>query len=71
MKLISYNGTKLDKFDIPNQDKATEILNSLTKDSDYVVSSIERKKQQRKPVAPFTTSTLQQEASRKLGFSAK
>ena len=69
-KLFSFNNAKLDKFDIPSQEKADEILSSLINET-YHVGNIERKKQQRKPVAPFTTSTLQQEASRKLGFSAK
>ncbi len=69
-KLFSYNGNKLDKFDIPTKEKAEEILNALANEQ-YHIGNIERKKQARKPVAPFTTSTLQQEASRKLGFSAK
>ncbi len=69
-KLFSYNGNKLDKFDIPTKEKAEEILSSLANEQ-YHIGNIERKKQARKPVAPFTTSTLQQEASRKLGFSAK
>lgn len=69
-KLFSFDGAKLDKFDIPNEEKAREIVEKLSS-QDYHVGNIERKKQQRKPVAPFTTSTLQQEASRKLGFSAK
>src|SRR5512146_1862436 len=37
----------------------------------YVVRSVKRSERRRKPSAPFTTSTLQQEASRKLGFTAK
>lgn len=69
-KLFSFDGAKLDKFDIPNEEKAREIVEKLSS-QEYHVGNIERKKQQRKPVAPFTTSTLQQEASRKLGFSAK
>ena len=69
-KLFSYNGNKLDKFDIPTKEKAEEVLSALV-NKQYHIGNIERKKQARKPVAPFTTSTLQQEASRKLGFSAK
>ena len=69
-KLFTYNDSKLDKFDIPTKEKAEEILSNLSNEQ-YHIGNIERKKQLRKPVAPFTTSTLQQEASRKLGFSAK
>ena len=69
-KLFNYDGSKLDKFDIPTKEKAEEMLTRLSNE-EYHVGNIERKKQQRKPVAPFTTSTLQQEASRKLGFSTK
>ena len=69
-KLFTYQGKKLEKFDIQTKDQAAEIVSKLSKEN-YFVGNIERKKQQRKPVAPFTTSTLQQEASRKLGFSAK
>ncbi|MDR1009330.1 MAG: type I DNA topoisomerase [Rickettsiales bacterium] len=68
-KLFSLDGKKLDKFDIPTGANASDIVARLS--GDYKVGNIERKKQARKPVAPFTTSTLQQEASRKLGFSAK
>ncbi len=70
VKLFTYQGKKLEKFDITTKEQAEGIVSKLLKD-DYFVGNIERKKQQRKPVAPFTTSTLQQEASRKLGFSAK
>ena len=69
-KLFIFNSNKLDKFDIENQEKANEVLSTIL-NYNFHVGNIERKKQQRKPVAPFTTSTLQQEASRKLGFSAK
>lgn len=69
-KLFTYKDSKLDKFDIPTKEKAEEILSNLSNEQ-YHIGNIERKKQLRKPVAPFTTSTLQQEASRKLGFSAK
>ncbi len=49
-------------------DEAETLLNSLI-DSDYTISDIKVKPAKRKPAAPFTTSTLQQEASRKLYFS--
>ncbi|MCL2439206.1 MAG: type I DNA topoisomerase [Alphaproteobacteria bacterium] len=68
-KLFTFDGKKLDKFDIGSKAAAEQILAALGRE--FSISGIERKKQLRKPVAPFTTSTLQQEASRKLGFSAK
>jgi DNA topoisomerase-1 len=60
----------LEKFSINNQKQAEEISKILEKKS-YKVSSINRKEVRRKPYPPFITSSLQQEAARKLGFSAK
>ncbi|NJP06455.1 MAG: type I DNA topoisomerase [Chloroflexaceae bacterium] len=68
--LIERAGQKLDKFAIPNQEQAQAIVADLN-DARYVVQKITRKDRRRKPAPPFTTSTLQQEAGRKLGFSAK
>jgi len=61
------NGTKLD---IHNQEEATEISDELKKAS-YSVIKVKTKKVTRQPAPPFITSTLQQEAWRKLHFSAK
>lgn len=69
-KLTHYNGDKLDKFSINNEEQANEVLNVLNTQS-WTVKSVEKKQTKRKPMAPFITSTLQQEASRKLGFGAK
>lgn len=68
--LFKIDGNKLDKFDIENESKANNLVEELKKRS-YIISSIEKKQQKRNPPAPFTTSSLQQEASRKLGFGAK
>ena len=68
--LFKMDGKKLDKFDINNEKQAKELVEDLKKHS-YAISSIEKKQQKRNPSAPFTTSSLQQEASRKLGFGAK
>ena len=68
--LISVKGEKLDKFDLPNEKTVKPILEIL-ESSEYKVQSVEKKQQQRHPYPPFITSTLQQDASRKLGFSAK
>ena len=69
-KLWSIDAKKLDKFDITTEQQATDIEAAL-KDVPLSVTSVESKPVKRNPYAPFTTSTLQQEASRKLGFSAK
>lgn len=69
-KLSYYNGTKLDKFSIKTSDEGGKIVEALSS-KDYSVAAIEKKQSQRRPYAPFTTSTLQQDASRKLGFAAK
>lgn len=68
--LIERDGKKLDKFAIENEAQATAILNDL-ENAHYVVQKVVRKDKRRNPAPPFTTSTLQQEAGRKLGFSAK
>ncbi|MCL2582409.1 MAG: type I DNA topoisomerase [Streptosporangiales bacterium] len=51
--------------------EAAGALKNRLEDSSFAVSSVERKPYRRSPYAPFRTTTLQQEASRKLGFSAK
>lgn len=71
-RLTHYNGKKLDQFDIENGEQAETIVEELLKFADsFQVVKVEKKQRKRKPSAPFTTSTLQQEAVRKLGFSAK
>lgn len=69
-KLIAIDGKKIDKLFIKNEKIANDIKKDLEKEN-YVVDKIEKKEVKRNPFAPFTTSTLQQEASKKLGFSAK
>ena len=68
--LINLDGKKLEKFDLNNEAKAMEAKAKIEA-QDFAVSSVERKKASRYPAPPFTTSTLQQEAARKLRFSAK
>ena len=55
---------------VSNEALAKEILKDL-EGADYLVTSVEKKESHRHPAPPFTTSTLQQEAARKLGFSVK
>ncbi len=59
-----------EKAVVDNQKISDQILKDL-KGADYKVTKVEEKKAKRNPAAPFITSTLQQEASRKLGFSVK
>jgi len=68
--LTHFMGKKLDKFAIPNDKKAKDIVSRL-EDLKYSVAKIEKKQVSRSPQPPFTTSTIIQEAARKLGFSAK
>ena len=58
------------KFLIPNSETAYAIVDDL-KDKEFILSKIERKQRKRMPHPPFITSTLQQEAARKLRFPAK
>ena len=69
--LIKHNGKKIEKMTIENKSMVDDILSSLKTPAIGKVSNIEKKKIQRHAYAPFTTSTLQQEASRKLHFSSK
>jgi len=68
--LIEAGGKKLGKFDIPDKEAAEKLV-SVLKSSSYQVEKVTKSERKRQPSPPFTTSTLQQEASRKLGFSAK
>jgi len=68
--LIEAGGKKLGKFDIPDQAAADGLVQALAR-SAYRVARVTKSERKRQPSPPFTTSTLQQEASRKLGFSAK
>ncbi len=69
-KITHIDGKKLDQFDIITESAAGDITKKLEGKS-YKVVSVEKKQSRRNPQPPFTTSSLQQEASRKLGFGAK
>ncbi len=69
-RLHTQDGKKIGKLDIGNQAAADDIVNAL-KDAALTISEVVKKQKKRNPAAPFTTSTLQQEANRKLGFSAR
>jgi len=72
-KLTQLEGEKIKQFSITNAEQANQanqILNRAAAGK-LTVSNVEKKQRKRHPAAPFTTSTLQQEASRKLGFGAQ
>ena len=69
-RLTHLDGKKLDQFDINNAEKAAR-AKAQVEASAFSVATVERRRVKRNPPAPFTTSTLQQDASRKLGFGAQ
>jgi DNA topoisomerase-1 len=68
-RLVSLDGRKLGQFDLPDEATAKAAV-ARAAAARYRIASVEKKRVRRNPPAPFTTSTLQQEAARKLGFSA-
>ncbi len=69
-RLVELDGRKLDKFSLGNEAAARQAEEAVGAAS-WRVAAVERKPVSRRPAPPFTTSTLQQEASRKLGFGAR
>ena len=69
-RLTHLDGKRLDKFDLADEAAARAAAERILRQQSYAVAAIEKKQIRRNPPAPFTTSTLQQEASRKLGFGA-
>jgi len=69
-RLTSLAGKKLDKYDLANSTQAEMAVQAITS-RELSVQSVESKPAQRNPSAPFMTSTLQQEASRKFGMGAR
>ncbi len=68
-RLTHIQGQKLDKFALPNEKSVRDILDHLDSKT-FRIAKIEKKEVKRHPAAPFITSTLQQEAARKLYFGA-
>jgi DNA topoisomerase I len=69
-RLIQLDGKKIEKLSLTNQAEAERAVAAI-KAQKFSVASVEAKPVKRNPSPPFKTSTLQQEASRKLGFNAK
>ena len=72
-KLVEYAGAKVEQFSFTNEAQAREVERTLREEAQGVLTvlGVDRKQRRRNPAAPFTTSTLQQEAARKLAFSAQ
>ena len=72
-KLVEYGGAKVEQFSFTTSEQAHEVERTLREAARGVLTvlEIDRKQRRRNPAAPFTTSTLQQEAARKLAFSAQ
>ena len=82
LRLVEYRGNKVEQFSFANEGAAREVERTIraaagapdpqaADGGQLKVFSIDRKQRRRNPSPPFSTSTLQQEASRKLGFSAQ
>ncbi|MGH8218350.1 MAG: DNA topoisomerase I [Steroidobacteraceae bacterium] len=73
LKLSEYRGQKVEQFSFVAEAAAREVERSIVAaaGSELTVLAVDRKQRRRNPAPPFTTSTLQQEAARKLGFNAR
>ncbi|HTZ36221.1 MAG TPA: type I DNA topoisomerase [Stellaceae bacterium] len=69
-RLSRLDGRKLERYDLDSEQKARAAADAVLAAASFAVSAIDRRQTRRNPYPPFTTSTLQQEASRKLGFGA-
>src|SRR5512139_633105 len=72
-RLVEFGGEKVEQFTITSGARAEEVRRALEQSAagSLTVARVEKKQRKRNPSPPFTTSTLQQEASRKLGFGAQ
>jgi len=72
-RLVSYKGEKVEQFSFENEDAARDVEKTIldAAQGELNVVSVTKRQRRRNPAAPFTTSTLQQEASRKLGFNTQ
>ncbi len=72
-KLTYFDAAKLEQFSITNETQAEEVKATVLKaaQGQLLVAKVEKKQRKRNPASPFITSTLQQEAARKLGFTVQ
>ena len=68
--LVKINGKTLEKLEIKNQEEAEKIAADL-RNCEFTIASVTNKEVKKSPLPPFTTSSLQQESSKRLGYSAK
>ncbi|QBX37785.1 type I DNA topoisomerase [Brevundimonas sp. S30B] len=69
-RLVKHDGKRVQRLDIVSEAMATAAREAIAA-GDFTIRSVEKKPVKRSPAPPFTTSTLQQEAARKLGFTAQ
>ncbi len=69
-KLYSVDGKKLELTSIPNEERAREIV-AMLDNAEYLVGTVKKGVRRKSPSPPFITSTLQQEASRRLGYQSR
>lgn len=71
-RLYQFDGDKVEQFTVNNEGRASEVEKALREAANGTldVRKVDKKQRKRNPAPPFTTSTMQQEASRKLGFTA-
>ena len=72
-RLVRYKGEKVEQFSFENEESAREVERTIldATQGKLTTVSVDKKQRRRNPAAPFTTSTLQQESSRKLGFNTQ
>lgn len=72
-RLVRYRGEKVEQFSFENETSAREVEKTIVAAASgkFTAISVDRKQRRRNPAPPFTTSTLQQEAARKLGFNTQ
>jgi len=72
-RLVRYKGEKVEQFSFENETSAREVEKTIldAAQGELTTVKVDKKQRRRNPAAPFTTSTLQQEASRKLGFNTQ
>jgi DNA topoisomerase-1 len=72
-RLTEFGGEKVEQFTITNAERAEQVRRALEQSAggELAVAAVDKKQRKRNPSPPFTTSTMQQEASRKLGFGAQ